>query len=485
MGPRRRPVRRPRRGRSGRGRRIRGAACGHGACGAEHRGRRRGEPGRAGHLRDLPQRSRAARQPLAGALRRDARGRARRGRRTDGPQAAGGHDAAARTAPAGACRSAEPGRNPRAPPRRGGRARARPGQPSVPAPQPQRVRAGRPRPAGPGHRRGRLAAARSRQRQLRQHRRRPDPVGDAARGVPERGRRHQPARGRRAPGPGRRSHLHQLGVRVAAPVGPRPRGSLRDTRRPRGRPRVPGRRRVRLRPDVHLRGEHAPGGHRRLDRRRAGGAAALQHRPAGRRGRPGRGVHRDPADLRPRRDAPRGGGVHPPARRPLRGPHPPARLVLCRGRLGRAGHHHSAARPRPGRQRPLQRDRPLGDAEPAAHLHLPADGARGGAPVCAAHPRPAGARSLPSHPDRPRSGGPAGLLRRRLGARRLRGGRPDCARGAAGQPALRVAPGARARRRAGPGLPAERRRPRLAPVVLPVGRPRRTTSCRRSRTRGA
>ena len=353
------------------------------------------------------------------------RGRARRRRRADGAQAAGGHDAAARSAPPGRRGAAQSGRDAGAPPRRGRGARPGSGQPPLPAPQPRGVRAGHPRPAGPRCRRRRLAAAGSGERQLRQHRRRPDPVGHAAGGVPERGERHQPARGRRAQRPGRRSHLHELRVRVAASLGPRRGGALRHPRRPGGRPRVPGRRGVHLRVDVHLRRQHAHRGRRRLHRRRAGGPAALQHRPAGRCGRPGRGEHRDAAGLRPGRDASRGGGVHPAARRALRGPHPPARLVLRRWRLGRGGRHDSAARPRRHHQRALQRDRPVGDAEPAARLHVPSHGSRRGSPLRPPDLHAAGPRGVPPVPDRPGSGRPAGVLRPGDRERRFRGGRPD------------------------------------------------------------
>ncbi len=53
------------------------------------------------------------------------------------------------------------------------------------------------------HRRRQVAAARPEERQLRQHRRRAGALADAARGVPERGRRHQPHGGRRQVGAAR------------------------------------------------------------------------------------------------------------------------------------------------------------------------------------------------------------------------------------------------------------------------------------------
>ena len=131
-------------------------------------------------------------------------------------------------------------------------------------------------------RRRQVAAARHDERELRQHRRRAGAVADAARGVSQRRRRHQPHGGRRQERAGDRSHLHQPELRVAASVGSRRRRAVRHARRHGRRSRVPGRRRVRLRGDVHRRRQRALRGHRHLDRRRARGAAGVRERPAGR-----------------------------------------------------------------------------------------------------------------------------------------------------------------------------------------------------------
>ena len=165
----------------------------------------------------------------------------------DDPQAAGGDDAAAALA---APRCGDAGRA-RHDARNDDRRRRR-GEPEsrrahVPAPQPPGVRARGQRPARARRRRRQLAAARHEERELRQHRRRAGAVADAARGVPERRRRDQPHGGRRSQRAGHRPHLHQSRLSVAASVGSRRGRAVRHARRHGRQPRLPGRRRVRLR----------------------------------------------------------------------------------------------------------------------------------------------------------------------------------------------------------------------------------------------
>ena len=195
-------------------------------------------------LRHLPQRARQGWRPVAGRLRRDEGARAAGRRREDDPQAERRADAApGRQAPRGhGARLAHHGaRRPHGRVRRG-QPQSRPAH--VPAPQPSGVRAGHRRPARPRRRRRHLAAARPEERQLRQHRRRAGSVADAARGLPERRRRHQPDGRRRPAGRPRRRHLHQPQLRLAASVGPRRGRALRHARRHGRQPRLPRRRRV-------------------------------------------------------------------------------------------------------------------------------------------------------------------------------------------------------------------------------------------------
>ena len=67
----------------------------------------------------------------------------------------------------------------------------------------------------------------------------------------------QPHGGRRSQRAGRRSHLHQHELRVAAPVGSRRGRAVRHARRHGRRARVPGRRRVRVRSRRSSRGDNA------------------------------------------------------------------------------------------------------------------------------------------------------------------------------------------------------------------------------------
>ena len=424
----------------------------------EHRAggavRRRGQPGRPKHLRHVPQRSASDWQPVASGFRRGRRRPARRCRRGDGAEAAGRHDAPAQCAPRGQRRPPDLGGDPGTPPRRGGQTGSRSGKPTVPASEPRGIRRGHPRPAGTGCGRGELASARSGGPQFRQYRRGPDALRHPARGVSERGELHQPPRGRRARHQGGGPHLLQLGVPLAAPLGPGHGRPLRHPRRAGGGPCLPGRRRVHLRADLHLGSQHSHRGHRCLDRRGARGADALRHEPAGRRRRPGRCGHRNPAGLRPGRDPPGGRRLPAPAGRPLRRPDPPSRLVLCRGRIGRCGDHHPAPHPRRDHHRSLQRDRTVGHAESAAHLHLPSHGVRRGPPLRRPDSRPSRPRGLAAAAERRRARGPAPLLRRGDRGRRFRGRGPDRAGSPAGEPPLRAAARTRAGERVGTRLPA-------------------------------
>ena len=126
--------------------------------------------------------------------------------------------------------------------------------------------------------------------------------------------------------------------------------------------------------------------------------------------------------------------------RTLRRPDPPPRLVLRRGRLGRRGHHDAAAHPGRHRHGPLQRDGPVGDAQPAPHLLLPSHDSGRSAALRPRDPRAARAGGVPAQPQREGSRRPARILRRGSRGRRLRSRNADGARGAARKPALRAAP---------------------------------------------
>ena len=113
----------------------------------------------------------------------------------------------------------------------------------------------------------------------------------------------------------------------------------------------------------------------------------------------GRGGYPVPhrTDAGARRRAQGGGGVRQAHRRPVRGPDQAARVELRRRRLRRRRHHHPAAPARRGRRRALQRHRRLRDADPPAHLHLPADQLR-------TRSAPAPARSSRGWPAKPTAG---------------------------------------------------------------------------------
>jgi hypothetical protein len=123
------------------------------------------------HLRRLPQRPRAQREPLARILRRHDRRTASRHDREDDPQAARGSDAAGGLAAAGRSRARKPGGE-----AGGGSGRAdhgsRAGTKKLSAAQPHGIRAIDPRSARARRECGRVPAARREERQLRQHRRR-------------------------------------------------------------------------------------------------------------------------------------------------------------------------------------------------------------------------------------------------------------------------------------------------------------------------
>ena len=113
---------------------------------------------------------------------------------------------------------------------------------------------------------------------------------------------------------------------------------------------------------------------RDLGRRRARGAA--RHRPLDEhvRSRRREPPHRSDSRSRPGRTGSR--RVHPPDRRSGAGSDLAARVVdgehEHRRRLRL---HHAAASARPGDHRPVRRQRRVRHAEPAPHLHLPADDA--------------------------------------------------------------------------------------------------------------
>ena len=122
---------------------------------------------------------------------------------------------------------------------------------------------------------------------------------------------------------------------------------------------------------------------------------------------------------------------------------------------------------------PLKVDRRFRIAEPADRVLVPpGEAGRSGAVRRADRHAPRNAR-LPSSADAARPRRPDGLLRRAAAAgaaRRVRGGRPDRAPGDPGEPVFRLPLRARAgERRARAGLQDQRRRSRLAPLVLPLG----------------
>ena len=132
--------------------------------------------------------------------------------------------------------------------------------------------------------------------------------------------------------------------------------------------------------------------------------------------------------------------LHPAATRTLRRPDPSPRLVLRRGRLGRCGHHDAAAHPRRHHHGSLQRDGPVGNAQPAPHLLLPSDNAGRSAALRPRDPRAARAGGVPAQPQREGGRRPARILRRGSRGRRFRSRDADGARGAARKSALRAAP---------------------------------------------
>ena len=176
-------------------------------------------------------------------IRRGARRAERRGLREDHPQAAPGHDAASRRAPPGrrgalaVCDLARESKVDAA-----AALHPNPGPPAVPAAEPCRVRALGARSARSRRRRQRVPAARHAQRRLRQHRRRPDVLGDADGRLPARRGAHFDAGGRR---PQRQPvGIHGQGAAHRVADAPRRRHAVGHPRRPRARLHVPGRRRL-------------------------------------------------------------------------------------------------------------------------------------------------------------------------------------------------------------------------------------------------
>ena len=372
----------------------------------------------------------------------------------------------------------------RAAARRGG-GHAEPGPSRAPSPEPHRVPQRRARSAGARHRRRVVAAAARRLGlRVRQDRRLPRRVTGAPGALPVGGRAHQLAGGRR---PGRRSRLRHL-HRAPGPVAGQARGrhAVRHRRRHQGHAHLPGGRRVRppghalphqRGPDPRARA-HAP------DRDHGGRRARLpaddrRHAPrqSRRRGR-GRDRPRPPAlalgcDRRPAAGA--GSGEGRSARRHRRVP-----AAVPRRRLAQAAAvpellrylrcERLPARPDAGGDGAVQRRRAGRDAEPRAHLHVPACRGRAGRAVRAPDSHDAGAARLPAAGVDPGREPRHGVLPRGPGGwRRLRDRDP------AGLAAHSREPEVRASRRAGSGgragrrrLPRHRLRAGVAPVLLPV-----------------
>ena len=209
-------------------------------------------------------------------------------------------------------------------PRRGRRAGPQPRRPSVPAPESRGVRAGHSRVAGPRSGCRRLAAARPDEQQLRQHRRGPDALGDAARELPERGQRDQPPRHRPArrkgrwitPTPTPSTSRSIPGDHVeGAPYGTRG-GLVVDHVFPADAEYTFG---VTFTSGANTRIEDVDV----FDRWGAGFAPGLRPQSPGRSRRARKRRYADPADLRPGRNQKDCCRLHPAAARALRGPDPP------------------------------------------------------------------------------------------------------------------------------------------------------------------
>ena len=212
-----------------------------------------------------------------------------------------------------------------------------------------------------------------------------------------------------------------------------------------------------------------PRADRNLGQRRARGAARHQH--ADERADSERpDLEIDAADSRHGRPAARVGGVHPrfegAGRRPDR-----AARAHARRRQHRLRRHHAAAPARLPRHRADQGHRRVRHAEPPPDLHLPSDDGRRGGDLRAADRRAPRAAGLSRRPARPRTSQDADEVLR-SGARegRLRGRHPRwrCRPSSPARASCSASSSVPARR--APGRPtASRHRPRLAPVVLPVG----------------
>ena len=347
----------------------------------------------------------------------------------------------------------------------------------VPAAQSRRVRARDQRPARARRGRRQLAAARHEERELRQHRRRAGAVADAARGVPERGRRHQPHGGRR---PQRRAAIdhtytnagyvsqHPWDHVEGAPYGTRG-GMVVDHVFPADGEYV-------FEVTLNARRQRALRGHRHLDRRRARRAAQYETGPAG--GADGRGavpIRTEPIVVKARAAARRGR-----LRAPLDGPYEdlirPHDWSFAGGGSGGGGittlpHLRDLII-----RGPFKTTGRLGDAEPPEDLHLPADVAGRRAAVRARDRHAARRRGVPASAAAARSRSPDAVLRE--GRRR-----PTASRAASARRSRRSSP-ARTSSSASSASPTAASRAR--PIASPTSTSRRgsrSSSGARRRTR--
>ena len=344
----------------------------------------------------------------------------------------------------GARHAAHAGRDAGVGRRRGGRRQSESRLPDVPAAEPRRVRARGSRPARAGRQRRRLPAARHDERQLRQHRRRADPVADAAGWLPESGRRHQPAGGGqcRAPSASETTYTKsrtysQWDWVDGAPYGTRGGMSV-----------------------VH----NFPADGKYVFK------MAFQHTTTG--GLSGSTTRDEQIEISINGEpvavlnmdqwlnTSDPNGVNLEIEKPMFVRPVPQRVsaVFVRQSDGPvedllAPHewsmvdteigdglrdHRAAAHEGAGRRRSVQRHRCLGDAEPPEDFHLPPGVARRGAAMRREDHRPARGRGVSPPARRDRYARPSDVLRCRRQGRRVRGRRQDGAAGDAGEPGFRL-----------------------------------------------
>ena len=399
----------------------------------------------------------------------------RRRRREGDPEAAHRHDAAARGVakarrrdPTGTCDVARD----HARCRRG--RQDQPRAPDVPAAQPRRICGGDQSAGRTRRRRQHLSARRYHQRELRQHRRCADTVGHRDAGLPAGRRLRQWHRGRRS---GHRRELDAVsGAANRLAEAPRRGRAVRHAWRHGRRPQLPGRRHLRLpvaaprrtdripvRPDA-ARGSDGGRARRRTGRAPESRSLDVRIRSAG----PDR-VNR--SDQRQGRPAQGCGDVHSRVRR-LRGRSHPADRSHPGRHADRRGlrRHDSSAPAQPGGRRAACRHGGLRPPDAACNLHVPSHHAGGSRAVRPPHSRPARDAGVSATCDRGRRDRADAVLREGRPDRRLRGWRPN---GAAGPPVECALP-VPDRRDAGAGharraLSHQRRRSRVAAVVLPLG----------------